>query len=209
METILTIMCCKRSCVTRRNILNKNCKYLLISLGWIYIITAFYLYNININNHLYIFICFTVNGSGNIFLPSCFNNTRNNTYIINTTRTEHNTEYIDIESSSYLNRINNRDEIEPQQNTRQNPDIESAANEFILNEYLINILSNENFKNIKKIHKWKNNVNIINDNIHCDICFDDKTLKCIFDNCEHYICCECLILLKKNECPFCRKKIVK
>lgn len=41
--------------------------------------------------------------------------------------------------------------------------------------------------------------------LECEICFECKPLKDIsFLPCIHYLCNDCYMCLKKNECPFCR-----
>ena len=41
----------------------------------------------------------------------------------------------------------------------------------------------------------------------CTVCFGEQWLT--FTKCNHQICIECLFQLKKDECPICRREIVK
>ena len=55
---------------------------------------------------------------------------------------------------------------------------------------------------------WKSSIVFIQESFTCSICCNDRTEKGVFNNCNHYICDFCITNIIKNECPFCRKKII-
>lgn len=184
MESILYLTCCMP-----RNTRSTNTLNLLIILGIIYMICLIYfLNNINTTNYFdsnnLFFLILGINGCGNINIPLCIKKNRNQ-------RRRYYTEYRDIEQQeqTYLS-----PSMEINENNEDNENVETSQ---------YNIITN------KKIYKWKTKINILYEEkiFYCEICFEDKHLKCIFDNCNHTMCSDCLILIRKDECPFCRTKI--
>ena len=41
---------------------------------------------------------------------------------------------------------------------------------------------------------------------NCPVCFEEMKMKCI-TSCHHVICIECLLKLRKSDCPLCRKNL--
>ena len=61
---------------------------------------------------------------------------------------------------------------------------------------------------INHVNIWKISVVYIEEDFFCTICYEDHDRKAIFNNCDHYMCYNCIMKIYKNECPFCREAIV-
>ena len=55
---------------------------------------------------------------------------------------------------------------------------------------------------------WKSSVVYIQEPFICLICCNNRNEKGIFNNCDHYMCDYCINNICKNECPYCREKII-
>lgn len=76
------------------------------------------------------------------------------------------------------------------------------------------IINNQNFLNTDNIENNKKNLyhnNIENDkinydNIECCVCYNN--LNILITECSHPVCLDCLLKLRKIECPMCRNELL-